>query len=82
MDQKINKKTKINNGDKNQEVKVGKVGFKQTGPKRRAQKDGLKQMGVNIRVQKDGFKNWVKLTDQKRRVQIGGSNSKLKCHQN
>ena len=44
-------------------------------------------MGQNGQVQKDGSKKigpkqLVKHTDLKRRVQIGASKSKRKCHQN
>ena len=33
-----------------------------------------KKTGPNRRVQNNGLKNWVKLTDVKRWIQIGGPN--------
>ena len=69
-------------------------GFKNMGPKRRVEihgskwtgqnrwvlKDRSKYTGPNRRVKKDGFTK-LGQTDLNRRVQIGGSKSKLKFHQ-
>ena len=43
------------------------------GPNRQVEINGSKKMASKI---------WVKLTDLKKQVQIGGSKSKLKYHQN
>ena len=61
-------------------------GSKKTGLNRQVEIDGSKWTGQNKwipidRSKKMGLKNCAKLTYLKRRVKIGGSKSKLKCHQ-